>query len=159
MSSDTTKTAVFFSAEFPLQLGDVPRTPGGVVRESEDGMMGLMTNEGADVKARRERLGLDRVDLAREAGVSVDTLRDFEEGVTNARGSTISKITGKLADIEAEASMSARGGSLMEFEVTGDFGVRVVVKGPVTDAHALEEAVARLVRDIRSRQGEGPSGD
>ena len=39
---------------------------------------------------------------------------------------------------------------LMEFEVTGDFGVRVVVKGPVSDAAALEAAVARLVRDIRA---------
>jgi hypothetical protein len=50
------------------------------------------------------------------------------------------------------AVMSTEEG-LVEFEVTGDFGVRVVVKGPVKDAMELEESVARLIKDIRGKDG------
>ena len=126
-------------------------------------MMVAMTDEGAHVKTRRERLRMDRIELAREASVSVDTLRDLEEGTTaNPRGSTVAKITSALTELEKEAGLtgvpvhSVEPSGLMEFEVTGDFGVRVVVKGPVSDAAELEAAVARLVRDIRaSGQAEG----
>lgn len=41
---------------------------------------------------------------------------------------------------------------LMEFEVTGDFGVRVVVRGPVSNAEELERAAAKIIRDIRGTQ-------
>jgi hypothetical protein len=43
----------------------------------------------------------------------------------------------------------------MEFEVTGDFGVRVVVRGPIGNAEELERAAANIIRDIRRSQGSG----
>jgi len=57
-----------------------------------------------------------------------------------------------------DAVMSTDEG-LIEFEVSGDFGVRVVVKGPIGDADALERSVARLIRDIRRDDSRnGPPG-
>ena len=43
---------------------------------------------------------------------------------------------------------------LFEFEVTGNFGVRVVVKGPARDQAALEASVIRLMREMRGDQSE-----
>lgn len=69
---------------------------------------------------------------------------------------TFDRLEGTLDRLEHEhgyggpdAVLSTPGG-LMEFEVTGDFGVRVIVKGPVENAAELEASVARLIRDIRA---------
>lgn len=81
---------------------------------------------------------------------------------------SVSRYRRALDELEAEAGRQLGVGrpvesvepQLMEFEVTGDFGVRIVVKGPVSDARALEEAVARLVRDIRTaREDDAAEGD
>lgn len=37
----------------------------------------------------------------------------------------------------------------IEFTVEGDFGVKVTVKGPITDRSALEDSVAKIIRSIR----------
>jgi hypothetical protein len=37
----------------------------------------------------------------------------------------------------------------IEFVVEGDFGVKVTVKGPITDRAALEASVANIIRSIR----------
>jgi len=63
-----------------------------------------------------------------------------------------------LSDLEHEMGMDEPDPSrraepnLIEFEVTGDFGVRVVVKGPVENAAELEASVARLIRDMKGAQ-------
>lgn len=122
--------------------------------------MAVMTSEGAHIKQRRERLTFDRIQLAQEAGVSVDTLRDLEEGTTRTpRGSTVAKIVQALDRLEDEAGLNTPPAvselppaGTVEFEITGDFGVRIVARAPVSDSEALEKAVARLVRDIRERR-------
>lgn len=40
----------------------------------------------------------------------------------------------------------------VEFRLSGNFGVDVVVKGPVSDMNELEGAVARLIREMRDRK-------
>lgn len=40
---------------------------------------------------------------------------------------------------------------VVEFRLSGNFGVDVVVKGPVSDMPELEGAVARLIREMRDR--------
>jgi hypothetical protein len=45
----------------------------------------------------------------------------------------------------------------VELEVTGEGGVRVVVRGPMSDAEQLERTVVRIVRDLH-RAG-GPTAD
>ena len=40
---------------------------------------------------------------------------------------------------------------MIEFDITGDFGVHVVVKGPVADADQLRRQAMEIIRDIRSK--------
>lgn len=117
---------------------------------------GLVSDIGDQVRARRERLGMDKVDLAREAGVSRDTLAAIEAGL-GFRHSSLAKIYKALEDAEAEAGYDAKPlplalvaevDDVMEFRVEGNFGVSVVVRGPVRDAAQLEESVARLIRKM-----------
>lgn len=39
----------------------------------------------------------------------------------------------------------------VEFRIAGNFGVDVIVKGPVADMDKLESAVTRLVRELREK--------
>ncbi len=87
--------------------------------------------------------------MAAEAGVNRDTVSAIEKG----RGSAVSrrKIDEALTRLEAAQAPTppASAPKLIEFQVTGDFGVRVVVKGPMENAAELEASVARLIRDIK----------
>ena len=124
---------------------------------------GVMGNEGARIRARRDALGMDIAPLAKEIGVNRQTLAAIEDG-QGYRQSTLTKILKGLDRLEAEAGLtrptqSAEAG-MIEFEVSGDFGVKVVVRGPVTDAQALEASVNRIIQNIRAqRQGEESGSD
>jgi DNA-binding XRE family transcriptional regulator len=109
-----------------------------------------------DFFSRRDRLNMTQDELAEEAGVDRDTVRAVEKG--GGRIDSRRKIDEALTRAEDEAGLRVvepvappNGGEpqLMEFEVTGDFGVRVVVKGPVANARELEESVSRLIRDMK----------
>lgn len=116
-----------------------------------------MSNQGAEVKARRERLGMTIIDLAGEAGVSRDTLSDMESGRKNFTQLTLSKVLRALERIEAEVGIyvppvPSTERDLVEIEVEGN---RVVVRGPVANRDALAETVARLIRQMRAEGEEG----
>jgi DNA-binding XRE family transcriptional regulator len=113
---------------------------------------------GDQFRERRDRLGITQDILAEEAGLSRDTVRHVEQdraGKTSRR-----RVDEALTRLEVEArgegaAVATDAGHrepphLIEFEVTGDFGVRVVVKGPVENAAELEASVARLIRDMKS---------
>lgn len=116
---------------------------------------GGMSDEGKRITTRRERLKLNKSDLAREAGVHRDTVTDLEAG-KGFQAATLAKVDEALARLEEEAGLTATprqsNPAVVEFEVSGDFGVRVVVRGPISDAEALERSVERLVRNIRAEQ-------
>jgi DNA-binding XRE family transcriptional regulator len=108
---------------------------------------------------RRDRLHMTQDELAKEAGVNRDTVGSVESG----QGSLGSrrKIDDALTRLEHDAGLPPIGAAvpmpatseaphLIEFEVTGDFGVRVVVKGPVENAAELEASVVRLIRDMKA---------
>ncbi|HJR90224.1 MAG TPA: helix-turn-helix transcriptional regulator [Aeromicrobium sp.] len=113
-----------------------------------------MDTTGADVYARRTAIGMSVSALAKRAGVDRGSLAALEEGRT-VRDTTEAAVLRTLADLEHEMGMDVpeprqpAQPHLMEFEVTGDFGVRIVVKGPVEDAAELEASVARLIRDMK----------
>lgn len=120
---------------------------------------GLVSDDGARVKARRERLGMDKIDLAKEAGVSRDTLAAIEAG-EGFRRSSLTKIEQALGRLEEEVGITSipraaedQPGRFLEFTVNGLYGAEsVVVKGPVEDREALLEMVERLMRGGQSRQ-------
>jgi len=103
--------------------------------------------------------GMGPTELAEYAGVSrglVYRILNAEDGV---RDSSFLRLERALDAFEHEtgtdegapAGLVSTEEGLVEFEVTGDFGVRVVVKGPVKDADAIEASVVRLIRDMRNK--------
>ena len=118
----------------------------------------MTTEEGARLRARRERIGWDVTRLASEAGVHRTTLTALEAG-EGSRGTTRAKVERALTEAEKEMGLSEMPAEatphtiqpgLIEFEITGDFGVRVVARGPVENHELLAADVARIIRDIRA---------
>lgn len=113
-------------------------------------------NEGAEILRRREALGITKVALARAAGVTRETLAALEDG-RGHRSDTLAKVRRALDELEKGSLGAAQREpepGMIEFELADGFGIRVVVKGPVAEADALERSVARLVRDLRGKQGD-----
>lgn len=115
---------------------------------------GSMDDDAQLIADRRMRLGITIRDLATEAGVDRGTLSRIEEGTANPQQLTVRKLLATLTRLEEESGVDISAPppddlGMIEFEVTGDFGVRVVVRGPVADAAALEESVTRLIRGMR----------
>ena len=113
-----------------------------------------VSEEGNRVRERRERLGMSKSDLAAEAKVNRNTLAAIEAGDSFNR-TTLAKIERALDALEEEAGIGSPeprqvgGEDLIEFRLSGNFGVDVVVKGPIKDRAELESAVAHLIREMR----------
>ena len=91
--------------------------------------------------------------LAERAGVDRGRLAAIEDGAS-AREATIGAIEKALGSLEAEMSGpyddSEKG--LVTFRMSGNFGVDVVVQGPVENLAELEQSVERLIQRMRSEQ-------
>jgi transcriptional regulator with XRE-family HTH domain len=113
---------------------------------------------GEDVRSRRERLRMTISELAAEAGISRDTLSDLEVGAKTPQPKTVGKVLDALARVETEVygatgvdvpAATPTTAEQMEIVVEGDLGVRVTVKGPISDREALVDSVAKIMRSIR----------
>jgi transcriptional regulator with XRE-family HTH domain len=117
-------------------------------------------NRGHALKRRRLSLGIKSVsELHRESGVSREAITAAEEG--SASPATYERLEAWFDRFEhetgseaAEAAEHAENHGIVEFTVEGDFGVRVVVRGPIQDVEALERSVGRIVASIREGQKE-----
>ena len=111
-----------------------------------------MTIEGREIRERRLRLGMTIEGLAGEAGVSPDTLGDFEAGNRRPRELTISKVVAALEKVEVETGIDApapQGTRTVTFDVSAEGGFHVVVSGPIDDADTLRHQVTEIIREIR----------
>ena len=108
---------------------------------------------GAGIMARRIRLGMSVKALAEQSHVDRGRLTALEKGDPTVRQSTIGAVTATLDRLEQEMGLEPATGSgdTVEFHVGGNFGVDVVVKGPVRDLAALEASVARLIAQMQKK--------
>lgn len=117
----------------------------------------------ARVRPRRQRIGMNITDLAKEAGVSRDTLSDLEAGTKRPHPETVDKVLAALDRIEQEVGLdddSLPGvrpiGDPADdlYEVAIEDGTRrVVVKGRPKDAQERQEiadTAARLMREAEA---------
>jgi transcriptional regulator with XRE-family HTH domain len=109
---------------------------------------------GRRIKERRSRLGMTVKDLAERAGVDRGRLAKLEEGDESVRQTTIGAVEAALDRIGTQTEMrdaSVNGQPIqqLEFVVEDGSGVKVTVKGPITDRAALESSVANIIRSIR----------
>lgn len=113
----------------------------------------VTTGAGEAIRKRRTALGVTVKALAEKAGVDRGRLAAIEDGAT-ARASTIGAIEAALARLEQEMSGpydEPDSGGMVTFRMSGDFGVDVVVQGPVENLAELESSVERLIQRMRSR--------
>lgn len=110
----------------------------------------LVSNEnpGDRIRRRRTALGMTVKALAEKAGVDRGRLADIERGA-QAREATIGAIEAALDDFESETGHDEPGEGLVTFRLSGNFGVDVVVQGPVGNLDELERSVARLVQSMK----------
>lgn len=113
------------------------------------------TEAGRQIQERRVRLGMTVKDLAARAGIDRGRLTKLEAGAPEVRATTVGAVQAALDRIEEHSGVHdapARDGEIeqIEFVVEGDFGVKVTVKGPITDRAALESSVANIIRSIRA---------
>lgn len=98
--------------------------------------------------------------LSDKTGINRGTIANVEAG--EARGTSAKAVAAALSGLEYEMGMDIPTADdrpneldLVEFEVAGNFGVRVVVKGPVRDRAALEETVLRLIGRMQADSRDG----
>ena len=126
--------------------------------QETSGTIRLVTDSerGQRIQARLDALGMTARQFQERTSISRDTLRKAVAGEASVRPNTYDLIESKLDQFErqAEGFEGLKGqrpeDDLIEFELSGNFGVRVVVKGPIRDQAALEESVAHLIREMRS---------
>lgn len=106
---------------------------------------------GQKIRQRRMHHGIKSVrELASKSGISREALTAAEKD--EASVGTYERIEAWLSAFEEETgaddptSAPPNGGPTVEFHVTGNFGVDVVGKGPVSHIGEIEAAVERLVR-------------
>lgn len=114
------------------------------------------TEVGQGIKKRRTRLGMSVKALAEAARIDRGRLAAIERGDNNVRPTTLGAVESALDRLEREMGMDdgegVEGDDAVEFRVAGNFGVDVVVKGPVRDLEALEASVARLVQQMQTER-------
>jgi transcriptional regulator with XRE-family HTH domain len=119
-------------------------------------LLRVNAERGKEIKRRRVALGMNVKALAERAGIDRGRLSKLEAGDPSVRETTIGAVEAALTRLEVEmgydtpAAVSVTD-DLIEFRVSGNFGVDVVVKGPVRDMDALERSVERLIRRMEQK--------
>ena len=128
------------------------------------GLANVTTDSTKRAKALMEQmtaLGLSGRELAAKSGVARGTVGNALEG-TASRG-TYDRLEKFLSDLEDEMSSEVAAptpvvperpnNDFVEFRLTGNFGVDVVVRGPVSDLAELEASVGRLMGKMGTNGG------
>ena len=116
---------------------------------------------GDRVRARRVALGISAKALAMRAGVDRGRLAALEAGDPSVTERTVGAIDRALGALEREMGIEPddKLADVIEFRVAGNFGVDVVVKGPVRDMAAIEDSVARLITKMQAQKDESAPSD
>lgn len=116
-------------------------------------------DRGAAIQRRIEALGVGDREWHAMTGIARSTLHRAIRNDPGTKNSTYVAIEAYLDKLEARnagrtvaipaPSLPPEG--MIEFDITGDFGVHVVVKGPVTDAAEVRRQAMEIFRDIRAK--------
>jgi len=131
--------------------------------------VGVTDSERAQkIRERLDALGISDREFEATTGVDRKALRRAASGEP-VRRSTYVAIETWLDRIEHEVGMDAPpplpagarrigdpADDLVEFTVEGALGVRAVVKGPIRDLAALQEAVSKLIAGMQAEQNIRP---
>lgn len=111
-------------------------------------------DRGAGIRQRLDALGISDREWYTRTGIDRKTLNRAIENDERVRENTYGAIENWIERLEREIAgvRSDPADDLIEFRLSGNFGVDVVVKGPIRDRGELEDAVARLIREMRGTE-------
>lgn len=120
---------------------------------------------GTDIRTRRQALGLTATKLAQLAEVSRVHLSEIESGRKDPSAAWLRRVELAMDKYEVETgqdepapvaipAQAKAAEGLIEFDIEGDFGVHIVVRGPVVDAELLRRQAAALIAEIRSSRSD-----
>lgn len=113
------------------------------------------SERGRAIQRRLDNLGISDREFHEQAGIDRKTLRRAVAGAETTRPSTYAAIEAALDRIERRVRPDIpepNDSGLVTFQLSGDFGVEVTVKGPVENLDQLEASVERLIRRMRERE-------
>lgn len=124
------------------------------LRGATESTLVTTTSRGARIQERLDALGISDREFHETTGIDRKTLRRAVDGEERVRPGTYAAIEAAVTQLEQRvAGVTEHNDSpeddMVEFTVEGNFGVRAVVKGPVRDLAALQDAVAKLVLDMQ----------
>ena len=111
------------------------------------------------IKRRFDALGISDREWMTKTGIDIKTVHRACDPEHNTRESSYLAIESAIQTLEDRAAgrPTSRGQlegdadqGIVEFRLSGNFGVDVVVKGPIADREALEQSVTRLIREMRN---------
>ena len=118
--------------------------------DSED-----LAARGREIKRRRMAHGYSVREAHELSGIGRPQITKAEEG-GSASPLTYARLENWLDKVDESFGMSGDDTdapvAIMEIVIEGDFGVRVVVKGPITEPEALERSATRLIAQIRANK-------
>lgn len=105
------------------------------------------SDRAADIFRRIDATGISDRELHEKSGVSRGAIAAARKGESGA--GTYDRLEQWVARFEEEAGLSdVPKDQVVEFVVSGNFGVSVTVRGPVSDLAALEAAALRFTRNL-----------
>ena len=109
-------------------------------------------SRGQEVKQRRLRHGIKSLrEFADKSGISREAVTAAENGT--ASDATYERIHAWFDRFEEEVGDDGPSESgVVEFRIAGNFGVDVIVKGPVANIAELEAAVQRLIQSTQTER-------
>lgn len=120
---------------------------------------------GKQINKRMRALGISIRQFYVKTGIDRRTLQRAIAGLPSVKDNTYDQIETWLDRLEAQAKtfegLPEDEGEddeiepeFVELRIEGDFGVRVVVRGPVRDRAELEASALRLMRELRAEREE-----
>jgi transcriptional regulator with XRE-family HTH domain len=117
------------------------------------------SERGDRIQQRLDALKISDREFHEQTGIDRKTLRRAVSGNPSVRPNTYRTIEDWLDRLEKKRESFGGikgesgdvGDDLIEFRLSGNFGVDVVVKGPMRDRGELEAAVTRLLREMRGQ--------
>lgn len=122
---------------------------------------------GQELSAITARLGLSMRELADQIGVDRETIKRVFEGDPTVRERKWAEVDAKIRALDEEMGSERHKepvslpspDDIVEIRATGNFGVDIVVRGPVSDLPQLEDAVFRLVKRMGGSAGGSADGN
>lgn len=124
----------------------------GLVPVSED------ESRGEAITRRRKSHGMTANALAKRAGMDPKTLKRAEDDEPGTTDTTYTRLENVLDEYDREVGVDLAKAPaptpppdphLVRFKLSGNFGVDVVVEGPVENLAELQESVHRLLGQMR----------